>query len=801
MTSCPSAERLGRLGSDSLASDEFRALEAHLVACTECRDRLDGLARLDTPERPARALAAAKPPEIPGCVLGRKLGRGGSGVVYEAFQPTLERRVAVKILTAGAAADEAARRRWLREARAIARVRHPNIVHLHDAGEHEGRLFLVLDLVEGGSLRDRLAGRPIPPGDAARIVEATARAVEESHKAGIVHLDVKPSNILMDGPGQADWGDLTPMLSDFGIARPAGERTREAMISGALGVGGTPAFMAPEQVAGRPEEIGPAADVHALGATLYALLTGRPPFLGASPVETIDLLRTAEPPPPRALAPGVPRDLETICLKALEKAPARRYASAVALADDLARFREGRPILARPISAAGRLTRWARRRPTSAALGASLIATILAALLALTILWRRSEAALARAVEGESAAEAAVTDLLGLLRRSIDPLGGFVDERTEKATDAVLALTARLRSTPGLSAGQVLVVADLEVDLSKLLSRKGYLPSNLRPLEDAESLLAVATDPAGSGDDRSRLEIRRAEILLIRAGGLVCCGLTAEAAALVPRIDLLLEPHRAEPRVLDALATLRDLRGRLARMIPSFPAPDSPGDDLRLRLVDACLRYEADWPDWPSDDVWEVYRRLPADLALPPNLASRVHTLAALDLCRSAIAEARTSSTFDPQSLTRRLLVELDAMTARLRPAERDFDGIVEQLSQSTSSQCIYARRAGRIDEVHRHIAWMIAVGRELARRNPRAAAPHLMIGRAYEQGAKLAWGPPANLAAVERSLRAALDEASLAQTLEPDREEVRRAFGGIRDKYLRCIIREPESPGPAASR
>ncbi|AMV40603.1 serine/threonine-protein kinase [Planctomyces sp. SH-PL62] len=296
---CPPLETIRRLGADSLDADAFRALEAHVADCEDCRDRLERLARLDSTETsgsPASDPAPAPPPVVPGFVLGAELGRGGSGVVYEAVQPHLGRRVAVKVLARGPGLDARARERWLQEARAIARVQHPNIVRLYDAGEHDGRHYLVLDLIPGGSLRD-LAPGPIPPREAARLVETVARAVGAIHRAGMLHLDVKPSNILMNGPPDAGLAELSPMLSDFGIAREEAGSTIEAGASATFGGRGTPAYMAPEQVAGRTGALGPAADVFALGATLYDLLVGRPPFRGATPIETLDLLRTTEPTP------------------------------------------------------------------------------------------------------------------------------------------------------------------------------------------------------------------------------------------------------------------------------------------------------------------------------------------------------------------------------------------------------------------------------------------------------------------------------------------------------------------------
>jgi serine/threonine protein kinase len=236
--------------------------------------------------------------------------------------------------------------------------------------------------------------------------------------------DIKPSNILLEGTADGRWDQVTPMLADFGIAR-AGDDPR-ATATGPVGVRGTPSFMAPEQVAGGQAEIGPRSDVYALGATLYSLLTGRPPFQAASVIETLDLVRTREPALPRTLVPGLPRDLETIALTCLRKDPRRRYASAGALADDLRRWLDGFPIQARPVSRLEHARRWCLRRPAVASLLAVLALTVASSLVSLLTVWRRSETersraenALARAIESDKTTSGAVRDLVGLLASTV----------------------------------------------------------------------------------------------------------------------------------------------------------------------------------------------------------------------------------------------------------------------------------------------------------------------------------------------------------------------------------------------
>ncbi|MFO0955903.1 MAG: protein kinase [Isosphaeraceae bacterium] len=293
---CPSPEALRRRADWPEVAEGFRSIEAHVQGCPHCQGVIERMASGDSSRTgiaggPGRW--ADLPPALPGFVFERELGRGGMGVVFSAWQPQLARRVAVKVVGKGVAEAAEDRRRWLREARAVGQIRHPNVVRLYEAGEHDGCLFLVLELVDGGSLADRLRG-PLPAREAARLMATVARAIDEVHRQGVLHLDIKPSNILLDGPPDGAPGRATPMLADFGIAR-RGRAGGGDTASGQLGIRGTPSFMAPEQIAGDGDAIGPRSDVYALGATLYWLLTGRPPFQGASAIETLDLVRTQGP--------------------------------------------------------------------------------------------------------------------------------------------------------------------------------------------------------------------------------------------------------------------------------------------------------------------------------------------------------------------------------------------------------------------------------------------------------------------------------------------------------------------------
>jgi WD40 repeat protein/tRNA A-37 threonylcarbamoyl transferase component Bud32 len=394
MTSCPARERLESLLAERLGGAEADAVADHVQSCARCQEALDELSAPapppagptpdwgPSPEFLRRLREAAPTPtggpadgergrdegrvQVPGYEVLEELGRGGMGVVYKARQAKLNRVVALKVLLAGAHAGAGDRARFRGEAEAAARLQHPNIVQVFEVGEADGRPYLALEYAEGGSLAQRLRGSPLPAGEAAALVEVLARAVHAAHQKGVVHRDLKPGNVLLAADG-------TPKVTDFGLAKRLDAQTAHTQ-SGALL--GTPDYMAPEQAEGKAA--GPAADTYALGAILYHLLTGRPPFPAATPLETLVRLRSEEPVSPATLQPRLPRDVVTVCLKCLAKEPAGRYASAAELADDLGRFLAGRPVLARPVGPWGRTVRWCRRRPAVALLLAALAGSLVA---------------------------------------------------------------------------------------------------------------------------------------------------------------------------------------------------------------------------------------------------------------------------------------------------------------------------------------------------------------------------------------------------------------------------------------
>ena len=294
-------------------------------------------------------------PQITGYEVECVLGQGGMGVVYKARHLKLNRAVAIKMLLSGTYAGPHELMRFLREAKSVAGLRHPNIVQVYDVGDVEGRPYYTMEFLEGGNLAEKIAGQPQPGRQASEVVAALAEAVQVAHRNGIIHRDLKPANILLTADG-------TPKISDFGLARRFDSDERLTFSGARLG---TPSYMAPEQALGKRGLIGPAVDIYSLGAVLYEMLTGRPPFRAETARETERQLLTEEPVPPRRLNAAVPRDLETICLKCLRKNPQCRYESAGAIAMDLHRFERGEVIAARPASWLERTGKWVRRCPAA----------------------------------------------------------------------------------------------------------------------------------------------------------------------------------------------------------------------------------------------------------------------------------------------------------------------------------------------------------------------------------------------------------------------------------------------------
>jgi serine/threonine-protein kinase len=395
--------------------------------------------------------ARARWPAVAGYDIVGELGRGGMGVVYKARQKGLNRWAALKMILGGVHAGGERLARFQVEAEAVARLQHPNIVQIYEIGEHDGLPYLSLEFVDGGSLAQKVHRRAQPPREAAYLTETLSRAVQYAHQHGVVHRDLKPANVLLTQGG-------IPKITDFGLAKRLEGDSGQTRTGAVMG---TPSYMAPEQARGEVRGVGPLADVWSLGAVLYELLTGRPPFQGQTPAQTMLQVTRDEPKPPSRWQPGVPRDLETICLKCLQKDPARRYPDAGALAEDLRRYLAGEPIRARPVGAVERGWRWCRRNPRLAVVTAAAVLFLAAWALTSTFLYyrlrdekaatdrefQRAESNFARAEE-EARREAAA-------HKRADDNAKEAGEQRKLALETLYALTTRvedkLRDKEGMS--------------------------------------------------------------------------------------------------------------------------------------------------------------------------------------------------------------------------------------------------------------------------------------------------------------------------------------------------------------
>jgi tetratricopeptide (TPR) repeat protein len=373
----------------------------------------------------AGAAASFVSATVPGYEILAELGRGGMGVVYKARHSALRRIVALKMILGGGHASGADLERFRTEAEAIARLQHPNIVQIYEVGQHDGLPYFSLEFCGGGTLEKKLAGTPLAPREAAALVAKLAEAMQAAHDRGVIHRDLKPANILLqiddcrltiaeraervsDRSAIANLQSAIPKITDFGLAKKLDEvgKTQTGAIMG------TPSYMAPEQAAGKSKELGPACDIYALGAILYECLTGRPPFRAATPLDTVIQVLSEEPVPPSRMNAGVPRDLETIVLKCLDKEPQRRYGTAHALALDLRRFLDGEPVQARPVMGWERTWKWVKRHPALAAVYTLIPLVTVLGLVGGSMAWLWQDAEAARqeakeALQGELQARAA----------------------------------------------------------------------------------------------------------------------------------------------------------------------------------------------------------------------------------------------------------------------------------------------------------------------------------------------------------------------------------------------------------
>lgn len=508
--------------------------------------------------------------------LIERIGVGGMGAVYRARQHGLDREVALKFLAAGPWASDEFIARFRREARAAARMQHPNIVEIHDTGEREGLYYFSMRLVSGPSLAQRVSQHgPLPIREAAGLLRTIAEAIDYAHRLGVLHLDLKPANVLLGPHGE-------PLVADFGLARRIDEGPNAAE-----DIAGTPSYMAPEQASARQQPIGPAADLYGLGATLYELLVGEPPFRGKNAMDTLTRLLRDPPLPPRSRRREIPADLDAIVLKCLAKDPAARYASARALADDLGRFLDGRPVSVRPLTGMQRAWAWMRREPRIAALLGLVLISLTAGVLATSQQWQRAESALhlaeTRRLQADSARVAAEVRAAELEQVGVLMIDAILDQDAVDS-EAVAERAARtVQRLETLSAGNDAIAASI---LGRLV---GLLDARLGP-EASQSFLLPILEIYGA---RFRASI--AEAWRTREG--------AEAALIAAlwsrpedlRVRQLLRGHPDYPRARNAayaeamrVALQRDPELLMSRYVDALycaGAADACGDSGSARTL------------------------------------------------------------------------------------------------------------------------------------------------------------------------------------------------------------------------
>jgi formylglycine-generating enzyme required for sulfatase activity len=504
--------------SGSLPEDSPTAVETTFARAQECLRLLeqawprrhDAAPRRPAPYEPLPTGSAVGPYRI----MGRR-GGGGMGVIYQAYDTQLGRTVALKFLRWERAADPDLVERFQREARAASALNHPHLCAVHAVGTHANQPYLVMEWIDGGTLAHHLGGAPLSSRDAAALLLPLAHAVAYAHGRGIIHRDLKPANVLLTNGGAALG---VPKIVDFGLAKrldvESHTQTGELL--------GTPNYMAPEQTSGRPQEIGPAADIYALGAILYELLTGRPPFVGSTPLETLNQVRDHEPVPPCRLQPQVPHDLEVICLKCLRKAPSERYASAAALAEDLQHFQAGKPIAARPVSALERTTKWVRRHKTITGLLALVV--LLAAGGAALVAWHWRSAVLALEEAEAARRERALAQVNALRVAAPAAVPGILEDLEQSRADVLPRLH------------ELWAEGDAELPRMRVgLALLPVAPTLVR--DELEAWLLQADDPA--------------EVLLAREA------LRSHRTDLIPRLwERAEDVQRPEAERLRALAAL-----------------------------------------------------------------------------------------------------------------------------------------------------------------------------------------------------------------------------------------------------
>ncbi len=648
-------------------------------------------------------------------VLG-ELGRGGMGVVYLARKIALNRLCALKMILAGAHAGSVAHARFRAEAEAIAKLRHPDIVQIYHVGEADGLPYLELEYLSGGGLDQALSGLPKPAAAAAALVEVMARAIADAHQLGIIHRDLKPANVLLDSNGR-------PKVADFGLAKILGS---EGGLTKSSAVLGSPSYMAPEQAEGESSKIGPRTDVYALGAILYELLSGRPPFRAATALETLAHVKDADPVAPSKIQPGMPADIETICLKCLEKQPVRRYATALDLAEDLRRFQAGEPILAQDPPFWLLLWKRARRRP---ALSAALLVTAAAVVLLIGgSLYYNAQ--LRESVRKAQAAERAALDQSSLTKKTLNELVFGVQDQLGK-TAATRELRKGLLDTALDGLDQVALIAESAApDLSRaaahqklgdILRQVGRADEALRQYEYSRNL---ATQLAAAAPR----DLATAQCLARSHAGLAELSLTAdkpkEAVEHCLQVVLLAEKTAASnPDQAQARAATIEAYFRLGRAY-GFDRDLEQGELWFRKMESLAERWIADEPGkvLARDQLANSHRKI-ADIHKlgGDDVAARDEYVKAVDLGHELLnvepanleVKLHLALALDDYGMTLRRLGKLDDASPLERQAEQYFADLVRADTEDVDNRV-------RLYQTQHHRGTL-----ELDMLDPKAAAAH----------------------------------------------------------------------------
>jgi eukaryotic-like serine/threonine-protein kinase len=793
MPSCPWEAMLPSLGLDALDLATFAVIEQHVENCAACQFALEKLVPRWADDRPA---GTDPLPLISGFEIERELGRGAMGVVYLANQTGLGRRVALKVLHGGAGANAlpTARRRWLREARAVSSIRHPNVVSLYDYGETDGCFYLVLEYVPGGSLKKRLE-QPLPPRLAAALVETIASAVAYIHGKGLLHLDLKPSNILLDCEGNASWDGVIPRVADFGLALTEGDNVLDMSLTGPRG---TPSYMAPEQTVAPDIKIGPGADIYALGAILFELLTGRPPFQGPSTIEVLNQVRSADPVPPRRLNPAIHRDLEIVCLNCLEKDPGRRYGSADAVAGDLRRWLGGYPILARPASPLEKNWRWCRRHPAIASLTAALALALTCGFVGMFALWRSAETERARAEEArrltednEKFASSAMSNLLEAFNFALHQPERLSEELILARTYALRKQTSDLKHDRRFTPQSLHRLGVLERLLAERLAARGKRAEARELLIDSVANLNECRqlDP---GDENAIWQLGQSQL---HSGHVAisdsafdeaiaaynhASSLSGVLRTVTYRLELINDVVFAKARLAIELTRSGELE-RARRVIePSVWMPAALEGTIAgppMRSVDEeqarNIQVQA---NYAFNEVRFANQSFPDDPRVRKQVDRYLANLLALEISSLATAKDLAEATKyddDTEAWAQSLVSSIRSRFVALAIGDDAVPAVALRMMDLVSSVASAQRRTGQLKGADRTAGRLTGLARQLVRSHGDQSDSHMLLSEAYFQMSKNAWERE-DYPAIQQALRQALESAREAIRLDPERQDAR---------------------------